>query len=696
MLKSVLPGLSTNPHFGVDRRSFLKSIGGGLAVLFAADDLAIGQESGSGGRPAGQMLPEQVGAWLHIAPDGTVTAFTGKVEVGQNIRTSLTQAVADELRCAPASIKLVMGDTSLTPWDAGTFGSRTTPTMAPELRKMASTARETLVDEAARNWNVDRSRLKVADGCVCDEASGKKAAFGELARKVDWVKVVGRPDHVTPPGQWKVAGTSLTKVNAREIVSGKHKYTSDSKLPGMLYGRVLRPPSFGAKLVSTDTGAASAIPGVVVVRDGDFIGVAAPDEQKAQKALLSISAKWEQQPQISSGELLGYIKKDVAAQVPQAAPPDGARSLESSYTVAYIAHVPLEPRAAVAEFQGDKLTVWTGTQRPFGVREELASALGIPEAQVRVIMPDAGSGYGGKHNGECAIEAARLARAARKPVKLIWSREEEFTWAYLRPAGVIDVRSTAGKDGTLQTWDFQNYMSGPAGLSTPYDVPEKHELFHRVKSPLREGSYRGLASTANHFARESHMDELAASAHLDPLEFRLKNLKNERLRAVLQAAADRFQWSKQKPSPSQGFGLACGMDKGGYLACCAEISVGSGKQLRVERVVAAWECGAIVNPEHLKNQVEGAIVMGLGGALFEAIDFANGRILNPRLSQYRVPRFSDSPRIELILIDRKDLPSAGAGETPIVGIAPSIANAIYSATGLRIRSMPILPSFRAS
>jgi CO/xanthine dehydrogenase Mo-binding subunit len=464
----------------------------------------------------------------------------------------------------------------------------------------------------------------------------------------------------------------------------------------MLYGRVLRPPSFGAKLVSADTSAASAIPGVVVVRDGDFIGVAAPDEQKAQKALLSISAKWDQQPQLSSGELLGYIKKDAAAKAPQAGPADGSHSLETTYTIAYIAHVPLEPRAAVAEFQGDKLTVWTGTQRPFGVRGELASALGLPEAQVRVIMPDAGSGYGGKHNGECAIEAARLARAARKPVKLIWSREEEFTWAYLRPAGVIDVRSTADKDGTLQTWNFQNYMSGPAGLATPYDVADKQEHYNPVKSPLREGSYRGLASTANHFARESHMDELAASARMDPLEFRLKNLKNERLRAVLQAAADRFEWSKQKPSPTRGFGLACGTDKGGYLACCTEISLGSGKQIRIERVVAAWECGAIVNPEHLKNQVEGAIVMGLGGALFEAIDFANGRILNPRLSQYRVPRFSDVPKIELILIDRKDLPSAGAGETPIVGIAPSIANAIFSATGLRIRSMPILPSFRAS
>ncbi len=677
---------------GLDRRGFLQSLGGGLLVLLAWDDVGAAQESGSSGRGAGQKLPQNVGAWLHISPDGRITAFTGKVEVGQNIRTSLTQAVADELRCAPGSVQLVMGDTSFTPWDAGTFGSRTTPTMAPQLRRMASTAREALMDQAAKAWGVDRGRLRVMNGCVRDETSGAKAAFGELAAKIDWVNVLAKSDGVTPPAQWQVAGTSLPKVNAKEMVSGKHKYTSDHKVPGMLYGRVLRPPSFGAKLLSADTSAASKIPGVQVVREGDFIGVAAADEQKAQKALLSVDAKWEQQPQISGNELFPYLRKDANS----VAPPQGPHGLQSTYTVAYIAHVPLEPRAAVAVFEGDKLTVWTGTQRPFGVRGELASAMGLTEQQVRVVMPDAGSGYGGKHNGECAIEAARLAKAVGKPVKLIWSREEEFTWAYFRPAGVIDIRSAADKDGTLRAWEFHNYMSGPSGLQTPYEVADKNEHFHPVKSPLREGSYRGLASTANHFARESHMDELAAAAGMDPLAFRLKNIQNERLLAVLKAATDRFGWSKQKASASCGFGLACGMDKGGYLACCAEISVGTGRQLRVERVVAAWECGAIVNPEHLKNQVEGAIVMGLGGALFEAIDFANGRILNPRLSQYRVPRFSDVPKIELVLLDRRDLPSAGAGETPIVGIAPAIANAIYSATGSRIRSMPILPSFRAS
>ncbi len=699
--------LELQERISLDRRGFLKSLGGGLLVLFACNDNSDAQESGGARRNGGQQLPQNLAAWLHIAPDGAITAFTGKVEVGQNSRTSLTQAVADELRCAPASVRLVMGDTALTPFDMGTFGSRTTPTMVPVLRKMASTARETLVNAAAQKWGVDASSLAVVKGCVTNRASGKSASFGDLAASIDWVNTVGKDDFVTPATKWQVAGTSVPKVNASEIVTGKHKYPSDHKLEGMLYGRVLRPPSFGAKLTSVDTSAASQMPGVTVVRDGDFIGVTAADEHVAQKALEKIDAKWQETPQISARGLFPYIKAN--AEEPSSQPGRGGatvrgsveaglqsagKTLKSSYTIAYIAHTPLEPRAAVAEWSDGKLTVWTGTQRPFGVRTELASAFGLSEDQTHVMMPDTGSAYGGKHTGECAVEAARLAKGAGKPVKLIWTREEEFTWAYFRPAGVIDVTSGVAKDGALTAWDFHNYLSGPSGIETPYEVPNQRVEYHRVKSPLREGSYRGLAATANHFARESHMDELACAVSMDPLAFRLKNLQNPRIRAVLEAATERFGWSKNKSTPTRGFGLACGTEKGGYIACCAEISISGGKQVHIERVVEAWECGAIVNPEHLKNQIEGAIVMGIGGALFEAIDFSDGGILNSRLSKYRVPRFSDVPKIDIILIDRKDIPSAGAGETPIVGIAPAVANAFFNATGVRIRSMPLFPAVK--
>ena len=329
---------------------------------------------------------------------------------------------------------------------------------------------------------------------------------------------------------------------------------------------------------------------------------------------------------------------------------------------------------------------------PFKVRGELASEFSISTENVRVIVPDTGAGYGGKHTGEAAVEAARLAKAAGKPVKLVWTREEEFTWAYFRPAGVIDVTAGAKKDGTLTAWECHNWNSGASAMETPYEVPNRSAEFHGCDSPLRQGSYRALAATANHFARESHMDDLASAIEIDPLAFRLKNLKDARLRAVLETAAKQFGWGKIKPEAGHGFGLAVGTEKGGYVSTCAEVAVDRRNGLvKVVRVVTAFECGAILNPDHLKNQVEGAAMMALGGALYEEIKFKDGKITNPRLSDYRVPRFRDTPVFETILLDRKDLPSAGAGEAPMITLAPAVGNAIFHATGVRLRSMPMVP-----
>jgi isoquinoline 1-oxidoreductase len=581
----------------------------------------------------------------------------------------------------------------------GTFGSRTTPTMAPQLRKVGAAAREALIALAAEKWRADRSAITVAAGKLTNTATGQTIGFGELTQGRKMTTTVDAVP-LTPADHWAVAGTSVTKVNARDIVTGAHRYPSDILRPGMLVGAVFRPPVAGSKLVSFDASKAESLR-AVIVREGDFAGFAAEDERTAETAIAAISAKWEYAAKPSSKDLFDYLKAHPESRG-GANPERGSideslassdHKLDATYTVAYIAHTPLEPRAAVAEWNENKLTVWTGTQRPFGVRTELAEAFGIPEDHVRVIVPDMGSGYGGKHTGECAIEATRLAKAAKKPVKLIWSREEEFRFAYFRPAGVIDIRSGINADGVLTAWEFHNYNSGPSGINTPYDVPNHRIEFHPVDSPLRQGSYRGLAATANHFARESHMDDLAGAAGLDPLEFRLKNLKDPRLRAVLQAAAEKFGWREAKSSPARGFGLACGVEKGGYVASCAEVSIAQpGGKVKIDRVVTAFECGAIVNPEHLKNQVEGSVVMGIGGALFEAIEFTNGEIVNAQLSKYRVPRFPDTPVLETVLLDRKDLPPAGAGETPIVALAPAVGNAIFHATGMRIRSLPMVPN----
>lgn len=684
-------------RFEAGRRDFLKLAGGGLAIFLLLPANTGAQESGGRRREMGESVPQDLAAWLHIGQDGRVTVYTGKVEVGQNIRTSLTQAVAEELRCAPPLIQLVMGDTDLTPFDMGTFGSRTTPTMAPQLRKAAAVAREMLIDMAAAKLGADRATLLASAGAIKDRKTNATITYAELAKGQQLEKTISADTALTAPMDWKIDGTSLEKVNARDIVTGRHRYSSDVIRPGMLFGRILRPDSYGAKLVSLDGSPADG----KVVRDGDFVGVVATDEYAADHALHSLRAQWKSELQPSSKDLFTYLKKNASAPGERESHARGSveeairsadHKCQATYTVAYIAHVPLEPRAAVAEWTGGRLTVWTGTQRPFGVRSQLAEAFSIPESQVRVIMPDTGSGYGGKHTGECAIEAARLAKAAGKPVKLIWTREEEFAWAYFRPAGLIEIRSAVANEGTITAWDYHNYNSGSSGIEPPYEIANQRVQFHPVDSPLRQGSYRGLAATANHFARESHIDELAHTIGMDPVAFRRRNLKNPRILAVLDAACERFHAKADSRQANQAWGVACGFEKGGYTSCCAQVSVQGAGNIRIDRVVAAFECGAIVNPKHLENQVEGAVVMAIGGALFEAIEFENGRLLNGRLSRYRVPRFSDVPVIETVLINRKDIASAGAGETPIVGLAPAVGNAIFRATGTRVRSLPMLPA----
>jgi len=687
-------------NFNFNRRQFLKAFSGGIALIVPVSNLVVRtlQDQGESGRRGNERIPDDIGAWIHIDEKGTVSVFTGKVEIGQNIRTSLTQAVAEELHVPLDIVRVVMADTDLTPFDLGTFGSLTTPRMAPQLRKAAAAARETLITLAAEQWKVEPATVRIVNARFVNHDASKSLTLAEVAKGQKLVKTIPADVATTAVKDWTIAGTSVPKIYGRDFVTGKHQYTTDLRREGMLYGRIVRPSALEAKLVSSDTKAAEAMPGVVVVRDGDFIGVTAPDRETAIRAEKAIAVHWQAPGQPGNDELFAYLKKNAAASL--GARPVGSgtddmtaadKKLSQTYTVAYIAHAPLEPRAAIAEWNDGKLTVWTGTQRPFGVRSELAQAFHIPEDKIRVIVPDTGSGYGGKHTGECAIEAARLARASGKPVKLVWTREEEFSWAYFRPAGVIEVNSSVKVDGTVTAWEFHNYNSGGSGLQVKYDFPKQDIQFHNSKSPLRQGSYRGLAATANHFAREVHMDELAELVRLDPVEFRLKNIKDARLKAVLEAAANKFGWSAKK-TEGRGRGIACGFEKGSYIATAAEVSVDAKTgRVKIERVVESFECGAIVNPLHLHNQVEGAVVQAIGGALFENIQFKNGQILNGKFSQYRLPRFSDMPLIEIVLVDQKDLPSAGAGETPIVGLAPAVANAIFDLTRVRIRSMPLAP-----
>lgn len=695
----------------LSRRGFVQLLGAGLVITVShgqAGSLGVNFQPGKRGT---------IGSRLHIGQDGIITVMTGKVEVGQGSRAQITQAAAEELRVSVDRIRLIMADTDLVPDDGTTAGSRTTPSTVPAVRRTAATARQVLTDMACRRWNVSDKDIELQEGTITHKTTKRSVTYGELAKSTDFDKVYEHSDDgnatVTSVSEWQVLGVSVPRPNRRDIVAGAHRFPSDIQRPEMLYGKILRPPGFGASLVSIDISEAKAMKNVVVVHDGDFIGCAASNSFSAAKAVKAISktATWDVPDQPSGKELFSYLKDH--AQIDQGRGGRRGRSsgkskgsveyglksakrvLSETYEVAYIQHAPMEPRAAVAQWENGKLTVWTGTQAPNRVQSDLADFFGIDSKLVRVIVPDTGGGFGGKHTGDAAVEAARLARVADKPVSLRWSREEEFTWAYFRPAALIEIQAGLDGNGSLIAWDFKEINAGSSGINSPYEIPNARTRYLRSDPPLRQGSYRCLAATANNFARESFMDELAAIAGTDPLAFRLSHLKDTRLRAVLEAAAKKFRWDKRKgKTPADtGVGLACGTEKDSFVACCAEVSVDRNRgTITVRNVCEAFECGAVQNPDNLRAQVQGCIIMGLGAALREEIRFEKGRILNAGFAGYQVPRFQDVPDIDVVLLDRQDLPSVGGGETPIIGIAPAIANAVFDATGIRIRSMPLSAS----
>jgi isoquinoline 1-oxidoreductase len=680
----------------MNRREFLEFAGAGLLIVVTAPS--------AGGQ--GVTAEGTLEARLHINQDGSITLLTGKVEEGQGPRTELAMAAAEELRVPLDRVNVVMADTELVPNDGITAGSRTTPGTVPAVRKAAAAARELLILVSSRQLHTARGSLEVRDGTVtADQGS---FSYADLAKSAElstaYKEALPSDITLTPAGNWQILGTPRARPNGRDMVTGSHRFPSDIVRPGMLYGSVLRAPSYGAKLSKLDLSSAERMQGVRAIRDGDFVGFAAKTTFTARKALQSVAAtaQWETVEQPSSDVLFGYLKENARedSQRPRGSARGSAeeglkqakRRLKASYTVAYVQHAPMEPRAAVAEWKDGLLTVWAGTDNPYGVREQLAGAFGLGQDRVRVIVPDMGGGFGGKHTGEAAIEAARLAKGAGCPVSLRWTRAEEFTWAYFRPAAVIEVEAGLDDTNSIVAWDFANYNSGAAALDTPYRIGNTRVRFLESQSPLRQGSYRCLAATANNFAREAFTDELAEAAGRDPLEFRLSHLDNQRIKDVLSAAAERFRWSerRKKRRPGTGIGLACGTEKNSVVAACVEIEMDpTGESPRLVEIVEAFECGAILNPGNLRSQVEGCIMMGLGPVLREEIRFRDGRLSNGTFASYHVPRFRDVPKIEVLLLDRKDLEPAGAGETPIIVVAPAVANAVFDATGKRVRSMPL-------
>ena len=639
---------------------------------------------------------------LTIDSGGQVAVYSGKVEYGQAIRHGFALAVADELSIPPASVDVVLADTARVPWDRGTVGSASTRTTGVQIQRAAITARMVLVELAASHFGIDAEFVELSGGRVLNPVTCDSLGFGDLLKGQSIEREI--PDSIPPinPSPLTADAHRGVRIDAVEKVAGRAKYAQDLFISGMLHGRVVRPPTYGAKLVAIDAGRAERIPGFVsVVRDGDFAGVVAETESAADYARESVRVRWDEKRDDASDWNLPSLLKENAGEkaVLQEAGnlQEGFASadsiIEGTYYAPYVANSQMEPSAAVARWDGDDLTVWCASRGPFAERTQLATALGIDESHIRVISQTVGGSFGTK-TPSVSLEAALLARQSGRPVKVTYTREEEFQWSTVRPAALIEIKAGATSAGKLTAWEYSAYHSGEnafrgrRGAPTPYDVANNHVAVAGSISPLMSGSYRSLGGAVNHFARETHMDRIARQLEIDPLEFRLKNLSHPRYLRVLRAAADHFGWANRQERDGIGYGIAVGWDAGSYVGQCAEVSVVD-RQVSVSRVTVAFDCGAVINPDGVRNQVEGSVVMGMGTALWELMEFDAGRVLTTGFNRYRVPRLSDTPKIDVVIIDDNSNPSTGAGEPGIVPIAAAIANAVADATGVDIEQLPI-------
>jgi CO/xanthine dehydrogenase Mo-binding subunit len=698
---------------GLDRRQFLKLLGGGIAVLVTAKPADLFAQERR------RMYPEDLNAYLLISENGRVTVFSGKIEMGQGVLTSQAQMAAEELGVALESVDMVLGDTDRCPWDMGTFGSLTTRMFGPALRAAAAEARAVLLKLAAERLGAPRADLTVENGVVSVKGDpSRKVTYGELAKGQKIARLVDEKAVLKKAAEFKVMGTSPRRLDGREKVTGAARYAGDVRLPGLLYARVLRPPAHGATLVKVDTAAAERLPGVKVVKLDDLVAALHPDPEAAAAALAAIAPEWKTEPlDLDPESIFDHIEKaathgeekerrgDVAAA--RAAAP---RLFESTYRKGYVAHAALEPHTAVAEPKDGRVTVWASTQTPFPLRDQIAQVLKVDAPKVRVITPFLGGGFGGKSASRQAIEAARLAVAVRQPVAVAWTRAEEFFYDTFDPAAVVKVTSALDASGKIALWDYAVYAAGDRGATLFYDVPNARvQAFggtsYRQEAgaprgaavhPFATGPWRAPGARMNAFAVESQIDIMAAAAGVDPLEFRLQNTTDQRMRRVLEKAAEAFGWKSAKAGPGAGSrtgrGLACGIDAGTYAAVMVEIAVDAASgAIRVLRVVAAEDLGIVVNPEGARMQMEGCLTMGLGYVLSEEVRFKGGEVLTRGFDTYHLPRFSALPKIATVLVKNDEVEPQGAGEPAIVPLGGAVANALFDATGKRVYRLPLTP-----
>jgi len=687
--------------YPVSRRQFLQGVGSGIVILFTMGGPTAQGQGGRGQRP-------DFNAFLRIGEDGRVTCYSGKVELGQGPFTSLAQTLADELDVSLDSVDMVMGDTELCPFDAGTWGSMTTPYHGPVIRAAGAEARAILIGLAAVRLKVPKERLAVKDGVVFDKTQEQnKVTYAQLAQGKRIERRLEQEPQIKTVGQYNLIGKSINRLDAVEKVTGKAKYTGDIRIPGMVCAKVLRPPAHGATLKSLNSSEVDKMDGCQVVRDGELVAVLHKYPDKAEEALSKLKAEYDiPEPRFDDKTVFDYFMNNAGDGnvTEKGGDLDSGQKrskdvVEETYLNGYVAHSPMEPHAAVAQFEGDKLTVWASTQTPFGLQRQLTGDFKMPAENVRVIAPFVGGGFGGKISNGQAIQAVKIAKKAGKPVQLIWSRADEFFYDTFRPAAAVKIRSGFDGSGKMVLWDYNIHGMGSRGSNLFYDVPNNRTTVYGTlrngERPhrLQTGPWRAPDNNTNSFARESHIDVTAAKAGIDPLDFRLRNIKDAKFQAVLKAGADAFGYTPAKKTPSgRGYGIAAGFDVGVPVVLFAEVKVDEQTgAVQVKRVVCAQDLGLVINPEGVKLQTEGCITMGLGYALTEEIHFKGGEVLDLSFGTYELPRFSWVPEIETVLIKADNDPSRGAGEPAIICMGGVIANAVFDATGGRVRQIPLTP-----
>ncbi|MBZ5639968.1 MAG: molybdopterin-dependent oxidoreductase [Acidobacteriia bacterium] len=686
----------------MDRRSFIKLVGGGVVVFVCLGPSALL------GQDRRRAYPTDVNAYLRIGEDGRVTVFSGKIEMGQGVLTSQAQMAAEELGVPLGAIDMILGDTDRCPWDMGTFGSLTTRMFGPALRAACAEARGVMIQLASEHLEVPKENLAVSDGVVTVKGDPKrKVSYGELAKGKAIGRTLDEKAVLRSISEFREMGRSPLRLDGREKTTGAAKYAGDIRLPGMLYARILRPPAHGATLASVDTSAAAKLSGVTVVNRYGLVAVLHADPEIAGKALDAVKGSWSKaEPGADQDGIFDdLLKHAVEPEVKgtkgdlEAGLSGGAKHFDETYHKGYVAHAPMEPHSAAAEMKEGKLTIWASTQTPFPTRDRIARMLGLDEKNVRVITPYVGGGFGGKSAGLQADEAAKLAVATGKPVMVAWTRSEEFFYDTFDPACIVKIESAVDSNGKISMWDYTVWFAGDRSTDLFYDVPNvrvrvsggwmgRGSDTHR----FGVGPWRAPGANMNVWARESQIDIMAAAAGVDPLEFRLRNLKDERMIGVLKAVAKKFGWTPAPAPSGRGVAVACGIDAGSYAALMAEVKVDRVKgTVKVERVVCAQDMGLVVNPDGATMQVEGSITQGLGYVFTEELRIQGGEILDRNFDSYELPRFSWVPKIETVLVKNDELPPQGGGEPAIVPMGAVIANALFDACGARVRRLPITP-----